>query len=160
MNAPNVWIIDSGSTDHICSDRSQFVSYRTVKEKIVTAINEVAWAFGRGDVILSLLQPSGEVRQMLLSNVLYGPVGSNLISTTRLATKHVKVCLNGVNKASHVIFGGEVIGYADIKEDLYQLRITPPHRAEACLTDSTVYENSINDNVYGTKGLNIATTPP
>ena len=163
MNAPNVWIIDSGSTDHICGDRSQFVSYRTVKEKIVTATNEVAWAFGRGDVILSLLQLSGEVRQMLLSNVLHGPVGSNLISTTRLATKYVKVCLNGVNEASHIVFNGEVVGYADIREDLYQLRIAPPYRAEACSTatsEYTLHENSINDNVYGTKGLNVATTPP
>ena len=134
MNAPSVWIIDSGSTDHICGDRSQFISYRTVKEKIVTATNEVAWAFGRGDVILSLLQPSGEVRQMLLSNVLHGPVGSNLISTTRLATKQVKVCLNGINEASYIAFNGEVVGYTDIREDLYQLRIAPPHRAEVCLT--------------------------
>ena len=81
---------------------------------------------------------------MLLSNVLHGPVGSNLISTTRLATKQVKVCLNGINEASYIAFNGEVVGYADIREDLYQLRIAPPHRAEACLTatsDSTVHRD-------------------
>lgn len=112
------WIIDSGSTEHMCGDRTQFQTFRDVSERIETATDEVAYATGRGDVKLTLQHENGEVA-LLLTNVLYAPVESNLLSTTRLAKKYIEVHLRGFGRPSHIVVDEEVMGYADIKNDLY-----------------------------------------
>lgn len=46
----------------------------------------------------------------------------NLLNITRLAKKDIEVHLKGINKLFFIVIDDEVVGYADIKENLYYLR--------------------------------------
>ena len=56
-----VWIVDSGSTQHVTADRSQFTSYRELvrEEKIVGICGESLVVVGIGEVELKCKTPSG-----------------------------------------------------------------------------------------------------
>ena len=123
LKSPYSWIIDSDSTKHIYSDRTQFRSFRNVNKRIKTATSEIAYTTGREDVKLILQHKNGDVA-LLLTNILYTPIKSNLLNITRLAKKNIEIHFKNISKLSLIVISNEVVGYTDIKEDLYYLRIT------------------------------------
>lgn len=87
--SPKRWIIDSGSTSHICTDLNLFTEYNpSVQHAVRSANNEVTNALGSGTVQIRIPGEPGEERILQLSDTLYIPsYASNLISLSRLLNR-------------------------------------------------------------------------
>ena len=83
-SASQRWVMDSGSTNHICKQKTAFSSLSKCEPvKVTVANDEVVTATHRGDVKLSL--KSGET--LLLKGVLFSPkIARNLISISKIAS--------------------------------------------------------------------------
>ncbi len=78
------WIVDSGSTNHMCNDRSLFTKLRPSQETVSFGMGQ-AKARGTGDVHLDLLRSTGETTSVVLHEVIYVPgLAANLISNSAL----------------------------------------------------------------------------
>jgi len=76
------WIIDSGASQHLCGERSQFITYQSTsyQRKITIADGSKIDAIGIGDVKLRI--PGGFV---MLQKVWHVPeIGGNLLSVSRM----------------------------------------------------------------------------
>jgi hypothetical protein len=88
--AGNRWLADSGTSLHICRDRTAFSELDespTSKSTIggVQATASGLAVLGRGSVVLRFYSPGGDKRSLTLRNVAYAPgARDNLISTGRL----------------------------------------------------------------------------
>src|SRR3569623_45214 len=92
-----VWIVDSGSTQHVTADRSQFTSYRELvgDEKIVGICGESLIAVGIGEVKLKCKTSSG-VSTVTLREVRHAPrAQASLFSLTRATDAGARVVLEG-----------------------------------------------------------------
>ena len=84
----HVWIVDSGSTDHITYRRDWFTDLEPCSTKIICANEEPMVATGVGTVEFQVRDDEGRVIPMKLSNVLLVPTcGYNLYSP-KVASKH------------------------------------------------------------------------
>ena len=95
----NIWVVDSGATDHITGCRELFVDFSPKSEhaKVQVANNTYAKVMGSGKIRLS--------EHIILDNVLYVPdIKCNLLSVRCLA--HKLNCL--------VIFDESACGFQDI----------------------------------------------
>ena len=63
-NEADRWIIDPGTTCHICNDRQSFVNFRPLRklQDVTLGDGHALSAIGTGDVILELLLGNGESR--------------------------------------------------------------------------------------------------
>ena len=92
-----VWIVDSGSTQHVTADRSQFTSYKELvhDEKIVGICGVSLIAVGIGEVELKCKTPSG-VSTVTLREVRHAPrAQANLFALTRATDAGARVVLEG-----------------------------------------------------------------
>ena len=58
----------------------------------------------------------------ILTIILYTPVNINLLYTIRLVRKFIKVYLEVILKSIILVKVGDIFGYIDIKNKLYNLR--------------------------------------
>ena len=72
------WLLDSGTTSHICTDRDAFITYQTVKDVSVSGIDGETHVHGIG-VIMILLAVDGRKFRHLLQNVFYIPDAPNCL---------------------------------------------------------------------------------
>ena len=92
VGADPVWIVDSGCSRHLASDRALFipdsyVEYKPGEHRIWVADDGVRAAAGYGDVIISVRDPSGDsMRAVTVRSVLHVPGcgGNNLLSMGQL----------------------------------------------------------------------------
>ena len=92
-----MWIVDSGSTQHVTADRSQFTSYRELEreEKIFGIGGESLIAVGIGEVELKCKTPSG-VSTVTLREVRHASrAQASLFSLTRATDAGARVVLEG-----------------------------------------------------------------
>lgn len=78
------WYLDSGATEHMCSQRKKFENLVSIKSQVEIANSEKIEAIGTGNIIL---RPTGEcgTEAISLANVLYVPnLDSNLLSVGRI----------------------------------------------------------------------------
>ena len=83
------WIIDSGASQHLCRNRREFITYRTVSQSqaITIADGTKLSAHGIGDIEIKT-----EVGQIRLTDVGHVPnVATSLISVTRMVDAGYKV---------------------------------------------------------------------
>ena len=91
---------------------------------------------------------------MLLISVLYVLIKSNLISIIRLTKKNIEVYLRDLNKVSHIVINKAILGYINIKNNFYYLRIVNTANLAYRLVSSLTSENSFtllainNDDYY------------
>ena len=86
----NQWIIDSGASQHMCNNRSHYVSYELLSEPSLVVIGDgkTIEAKGVGSVSLKLSLPNGKYNDCLVNNVLYVPnLSCNLLSVGKLGEK-------------------------------------------------------------------------
>jgi hypothetical protein len=92
-----VWIVDSGSTQHVTANRSQFTSYRELvrDEKIMGICGEPLIAMGIGEVELTCKTLSG-VSTVTLREVRHAPRAQpSLFLLTRATDARARVVLEG-----------------------------------------------------------------
>ena len=86
--------IDSRASRDRCPDRSKFVMYRTVHQKITTADGRSRDAIGMSDLELELLNGSGK-NKTIFKNAIYAPkMAFTLISISRLNRAGYSVTFN------------------------------------------------------------------
>ena len=71
----NSWIVDSGATSHMCSDRRLFVEMDTLEKtlSIILGDGHALQATGKGIVMLDMKLPNGNTQKCKLHDVLYVP---------------------------------------------------------------------------------------
>lgn len=83
----SMWLLDSGATAHMCSDRSMFTAFKNNKQKIILAGNNSLIAEGVGEV-----QIKTEQSDITLREVLYVPnMCGNFMSVARAVENGMKV---------------------------------------------------------------------
>ena len=90
-NADSVWYLDSGATQHISSDCSNFTSLDQFSGNVKTAGGQSHQISGKGSVHFTL--PSGEIKD--INGVLYVPgLSKNLLSIGSLTDKGIIACFD------------------------------------------------------------------
>ena len=119
------WIIDSGSTCHLTGEMSYFIP-GTVKQSrraIRTATGQITYSTLSGDVEM-ILKHLDCVRKLTLTDVLYLPeIKINLVETIKLNRKGLGVNLLPEEVVITRIEDGAIVGYKDIQNDTYIMRI-------------------------------------
>ena len=101
-----VWVVDSGSTQHVAADRSQFTSYRKLvrEEKIIGICGEPLMAVGVGEVKLKCKTPSGK-STVTLREVRHAPEAQlSLFSVMRATDAGAQVVFKG--RTTQVVVDG------------------------------------------------------
>lgn len=87
-----LWILDSGATEHMTSDRSKFTTLKDYSSIVEVANSEKIEVTGTGDITISVLEDSEERKNITLANALYVPnLGGNLLSLGRIEERGFKV---------------------------------------------------------------------
>ena len=89
-NEQCIWIMDSGATCHMCHNDKLFSTLHNVAGPIDVILGDrhTLTAIGRGNVVLDMMLPNGEVKPCVLHDVLYVPkLAYNLISVTKASQK-------------------------------------------------------------------------
>ena len=73
--------------------------------------------------------------------MLYVSIKSNLINIIRLIKKNIEVYLRDLNKVSYIVINEAILGYTDIKNNLYYLRIVNTANLVYRLVSSLASEN-------------------
>lgn len=134
---------DSGATSHVFHNCHAFFDYNQLTKPINvkgfgSALSAVA--VGRGKVKLIGKLSSGSVIQTIITDALHIPTGRcNLLSQTALDKKGVSSRTG--NGLIELIYNGQTIIEGAIKNDLYQLHVTPELNADPM----TVAINALND---------------
>ncbi len=80
------WIVDSGSTCHMCNSQSMFVEYERCAERVTLGNGRWLSACGRGTVELMMKLPEGKRKCCKLHDVLFVPgLSYNLLSISRVS---------------------------------------------------------------------------
>ena len=118
QNGPcDSWILDSGATQHMCNDQSQFLHLEPFSTTITTANNTKMHATGKGDV--SLVTKNGML--FTLQNVLLVPqLASNLLSIC-YATRNPNIHFKIENEKCLIMFNKTLIATAFSQDSLLVL---------------------------------------
>lgn len=90
------WIVDSGSTSHICNDRNSFVDLQSLAKPIDVSLGDghVLKAIARGTVYLTL-KTGHLTRRCKLHDVLFVPdISYNLLSVSKAVEKGISFAFN------------------------------------------------------------------
>jgi hypothetical protein len=123
------WIVDSGSTQHITADRSQFTSYRKLvtSEKIKGIGRQPLRAVGVGEVQLECKTPEGPC-VVTLREVRHVPEAkANLFALRRATDAGAKIVLEGAGCC--FLMGGRVKMQAIQQGGLWKIETVGEHTA-------------------------------
>ena len=117
------WIIDSGATCHMCSDKKLFRELNDLErpQEVTLGDGHLLEATAEGTVALRTLLPDGNTKKCSLHNVLYVPrLSHNLLSVSKVAEAGK---ITKFNRCGCEILNGdnEVIAFATKAGDLYYL---------------------------------------
>ena len=121
------WIVDSGSTTHICNDRNSFVSLCTLEKPIDVSLRDghVLKGIGRGTATL-MLRTGHLTRNCKLHDVLFVPdISYNLLSVSKAVEKGISFTFN---ERSCVLKNpkGKLITVANKIDSLYYVMFAEP----------------------------------
>ena len=83
----NTWIIDSGSTNHMCNNKDSFCDYKEllVPTNIEVGNGKCISAIGKGKINMKMKLPDGNMKSCILQNVLLVPeLAYNLLSVSQI----------------------------------------------------------------------------
>ncbi|XP_019435967.1 PREDICTED: uncharacterized protein LOC109342438 [Lupinus angustifolius] len=129
------WILDTGATDHVCPDISNFAIHHIIRPiKIGLPNGTIALAKASGTVIFS--------NSLILHNVLYVPdFKFNLLSVHKLANSlHCKLIFDDSHCSIQDTITLKMIGHAEVRNGLYMLKSTVRY-------DSEIYNVNTLDSV-------------
>src|SRR3954467_4284675 len=125
------WYIDSGTTDHLCSDRSQFSNLRMLSRPISVYMGDgkPIQATATGTIQLC----TGPLHLLQLTNALLVPnIKHNLVAVNRLDKHYKLVFMNGRCYISDK--HSRTIAEAQSENNLYRLRLQAPISTTMALT--------------------------
>jgi len=115
------WVLDSGATHHMTSDRTQFQNLTPARISISIANGATMIAEGEGDILLNL-QLDDETNQVLLKKVLYVPeMGSSGLVSVRCIQAAGGVVSFTKNTVS-ITHEGKLHGMAKLQHNAYILQ--------------------------------------
>ncbi len=138
--------LDSGTSDHSICNKDLFIpgTYREDRHFLETGSREVLLSEGRGSVLASLDDGKENHTDITLSDVRYlSSLKYNLISTRSLWQGGIEVLLRTTENASQLLYDGEVIGLADLKDEQYILRANSHPAVQTMFTSSKTTSFSI-----------------
>jgi len=141
------WIVDSGASQHMTSQRSYFSTYYPDSTTVTLAINSIVKASGRRDVVLLL--PSGDIA---LKDVLHIPsLGfSSLLSLCLIHQSGCQIVFNqpgsgppngdfeGADQGMHILNGHDIIATATLIGHSYVLHTKRNLVVHAALATASV----------------------
>ncbi len=130
------WIVDSGASAHMSSQRNKFCSYRALPEPRRVWLGDEWYnlAMGTGSMYLDMDDCTAPI---LLTRVFYVPeLHGNLLSVSQLVS--TKLTIKFVNNGCHVLdnHDGATVGTASLRDGLYVLNghaAAPDHAHVAAL---------------------------
>lgn len=139
------WILDTGCSNHTCSDRSMLVDFESYVTPIKTANGQYTQTVGRGKMIVSSTI-KGTTRHFAIDNVLYIPNFANLISVGQLLSKKVVDKVTFVNSVCIVKSKGKtVLEGIPFRKNLWRLKIDEPSvRKEADPAESAFVLSAVD----------------
>ena len=132
------WIIDSGATTHMCSNKKAFTTLYQLKSPIKVTVGDgrALTAIGRGDVVLNMECPSSESESCTLHDVLYVPeLSYNLASVAKVSQKG-KIVKFTCNACYILDKKHKMIAKALKVEKLYRFKCKPVHEHAGIATNS------------------------
>src|ERR1700722_7392998 len=118
-------VLDSGATDHFCSDRAKFLNYTQISPKPINAADGRTFdAIGRGDIPI-IISNGDTSTKITLKDAIHAPqIAATLVSVARL--DKAKYSANFANGTSTVKSpSGKTIGVFPFREGLYQASVKP-----------------------------------
>lgn len=140
----SVWILDSGSTQHMTADRSQFTSYRKLgqEETIEGIAGEPVKAVGVGEVKLECQTKTG-TKTVTLMEVRHVPEArANLFALRRATEAGAVIVMKG--KSAQIEKNGRVYVEAEQRGGLWE--ITTEEKQKAFFAGRLVSQNPIKKN--------------
>ncbi|CAI5959757.1 unnamed protein product [Closterium sp. NIES-65] len=144
MERTSSWLVDSGASSHICSDRSLFSSLKKPNEEILVRFGggETYKVLGVGTVVATLRSPTSETT-IQLDNVLFLPSSvHNLLSVRALGAAGVAVSFPAAGRV--VLTSDDVpIGEGYTRNNLFYLQLhhgssaAPSIKPTACPASTT-----------------------
>ncbi|CAI5986882.1 unnamed protein product [Closterium sp. NIES-65] len=144
MEQTSSWLVDSGASSHICSDRSLFSSLKKPNEEILVRFGggETYKVVGVGTVVATLRSPTSETT-IQLDNVLFLPSSvHNLLSVRALGAAGVAVSFPAAGRV--VLTSDDVpIGEGYTRNNLFYLQLhhgssaAPSIKPTACPASTT-----------------------
>ncbi|CAI7767944.1 unnamed protein product [Closterium sp. NIES-54] len=144
MERTSSWLVDSGASSHICSDRSLFSSLKKPNEEILVRFGggETYKVLGVGTVVATLRSPTSETT-IQLDNVLFLPSSvHNLLSVRALGAAGVAVLFPAAGRV--VLTSDDVhIGEGYTRNNLFYLQLhhgssaAPSIKPTACPASTT-----------------------
>ncbi|CAI5937048.1 unnamed protein product [Closterium sp. NIES-65] len=144
MERTSSWLVDSGASSHICSDRSLFSSLKKPNEEILVRFGggETYKVLGVGTVVATLRSPTSETT-IQLDNVLFLPSSlHNLLSVRALGAAGVAVSFPAAGRV--VLTSDDVpIGEGYTRNNLFYLQlhhgssVAPSIKPTACPASTT-----------------------
>ena len=141
------WVLDGGSTTHICTDRNMFATF-TNKQSSIRGIQKNAPALqsiGFGDVHLTCMVDGKSERTITLMNIVYCPdARDNLISESRMDRKGLEIrkrkgLVNVLRTDGSILMQGHLNG------SLYELNChASPSSTSPEFAFNTRYTHSLN----------------
>eukprot|EP00731_Ephydatia_muelleri_P016374 Em0009g798a len=132
------WIIDSGATTHMCSNKKALTTLYQLESPIKVTVGDgrALTAVGRGDVVLNMECPSSESESCTLHDVLYVPeLSYNLVSVAKVSQKG-KIVKFTSNACYILDKKHKMIAKALKVEKLYRFKCKPVHEHAGIATNS------------------------
>jgi transposase InsO family protein len=136
--AQSKWVLDSGATHHMTSDKTLFESITLIRAPIRIANGGEMIAIGEGDIILDL-DASGTVNQVRLKRALYVPdMGQSGLLSVRCIQAAGGIISFGVPKKDvvSIYHGRKLMGIACLENNAYVVQ-TPNREAQQAKIQST-----------------------
>ena len=136
------WIIDSGATCHMCSNKKLFVDLQPLKQPMEVTLGDghVLEAIGRGVVSLKMKLPNSVTRRCNVQDVLYVPALSYNLLSVSIAAESGKVT-EFDNSGCHIVASdGRVVAKATRVRSLYYLDCEVDQHASVAQQDSLWHE--------------------
>jgi len=119
----NGWIVDSGATSHVTSNRSMFAEFnKNHRENIFVANGQRVVVEGIGTVRIQITNSDGKRQSVKIQNVLYVPsISGNLLSVRKLVAEGFSVNFTP-NGNCNIAHGDVQVTTAVLQDNLYVLK--------------------------------------
>lgn len=151
----NKWVIDSGATCHMSTDRSQFSDYHPLERPLDITLGDGHHlkAVGRGSVTLEMECSSNRVKKCKLSDVLYVPnLSFNLLSVSK-STDTAKRTVFTSKGCDFLDAEGKVVATGKRVGDLYYLNCRETQQKAAVAHSGGMTQEDLYHRRYGHLGV-------
>ena len=112
------WILDSGATQHMCNDRSQFINFQPMSTSITIADSKKMKAIGKGNINVR----TNKGKFITLKNVLYVPKLSQNLLSICCAMKNTNIRFDFQKRSCNIFYKNDHIAETNYQNSLLVLK--------------------------------------